>query len=228
MILSLETSTTVCTVALHDEANLIGHQTYFLQKSHSSLLPGIIDQLLSNCSINKGDLKAVAVSGGPGSYTGLRIGVTTSKALCFGLGIPLISIPTLNILLEKAFKSIGEEAYVVSMLDARRMEVYALVADETRRIIRPTHPLIIEDGVFDWIEYPRVYLIGNGAQKCEGKFDPSRFVINGNWYPDAKYMGQLAYEAFSQNSFEDLRFFEPDYLKEYQTKKPKNRLLTNN
>ncbi len=224
MILSIETSTKVCSVGLHDRGHLVADQSYHLSKSHSSLLPGIINELLENSSVAKADLNAVAVSAGPGSYTGLRIGVSSAKGLCFGLRIPLISIPTLEILLEKAISVVNGTCYILPMIDARRMEVYTMITNETGKIIEETHALVLEESTFDHLTGKPVWLVGNGAEKFKSINHRPDIRIEGEWFPDARYMGRIAYRRFRKEEFEDLAYFEPDYLKEFQTKKAKNQL----
>lgn len=226
LILSIETSTIACSVALHNKGELIAEQYYLLQKSHSGLLPGIIDQLLSNSAVDKVDLAAIAISGGPGSYTGLRIGISTAKALAYGLQLPLISIPTLHVLLSQAMAFGEDRDIIVPMLDARRMEVYALFADSSGEILVDNHALILDETSFDQFKGKTISLVGNGAGKCRELFPDPNFAFHDDWYPRAGFMGPLAYEKFRKKEFEELYLFEPDYLKEFQTKKPKNRLLT--
>lgn len=224
MILGIETSTRVCTVALHSEGELIASQSYHLDKSHSSLLPGILDQLLQNSGVEKSDLIAVSVSEGPGSYTGLRIGVSAAKGLAFGLDIPLISIPTLYLIAGSLQGSMAPDTLAIPMIDARRMEVYASVYDHQMNCIRPVEPMIIDENSFSKYADYRLLLLGDGASKCEIIGHRSYQILD-DIFPDARYMGKLAYQKFLDKSFEDVAYFEPLYLKQFQTKKAKNRLL---
>lgn len=224
MILGIETSTRVCTVALHSEGELIASQSYHLDKSHSSLLPGILDQLLKNSGVEKSDLKAVSVSEGPGSYTGLRIGVSAAKGLAFGLDIPLISIPTLYLIAGSLQGSMAPDTLAIPMIDARRMEVYASVYDHQMNCIRAVEPMIIDENSFSKYADYRLLLLGDGASKCEIIGHRSYQILD-EIFPDARCMGKLAYQKFLDKSFEDVAYFEPLYLKQFQTKKAKNRLL---
>jgi len=221
VILSIETSTEVCSVAIHDQGQLIGGKLQNAVRNSASILMVMIHELLEEKKIQKQALKAIAVSSGPGSYTGLRIGISSAKGLCFGLSIPLISVPTLDILIasvksEESF----ENAYLIPMLDARRMEVYAQV-NAGNQVIKMVQPYIIEEDTFsEFIDKP-CWLIGPGAAKCKlvNKQKNIRFFDTN--LPNASFMGSLAFQKFSNEKFEDLAYFEPFYLKEFQTKPAK-------
>lgn len=225
MILSIETSTPVCSIALHDEGKLIASQEYYVDKSHSALLPSSIGQILSNVDLKKTDLQAVAVSEGPGSYTGLRIGASIAKGLSFALEIPLIPIPTLRILAEEALLYVHDRtSLVISMLDARRMEVYAAVYDCEGLEVMPKAPLIIKEESFSEYKDYSLVLIGDGAGKCANILSHGKVLIRST-APQASYMGHLASQLYSEKKFIDPAYFEPEYLKPFQTKKARNRLL---
>jgi tRNA threonylcarbamoyladenosine biosynthesis protein TsaB len=222
IILSIETSTRVCSVAIHQEAVLLAHQSYHLEKSHSHLLPGIVEELLANADCAGRDVSAIAVSSGPGSYTGLRIGVSTAKGLAFGWGLPFIAVPTLEIMTEQV-KPFFEEAYLCAMLDARRMEVYARLSLGPEEIWN-TRALIVEADSFAGIQDGPIYLFGDGAEKTRGVIQQDNVHWIPNIYPDAGFMGRLAFEKFQNEEFEDLAYFEPQYLKPFQAK-PSKKLI---
>jgi tRNA threonylcarbamoyladenosine biosynthesis protein TsaB len=237
LILSLETSTTICSAALHDNGSLVASKELLTPQSASSQLAPIIDQLLKDTKISAKEIKSVAVASGPGSYTGLRIGVATAKGICYALQIPLIAINTLELMsyqvkyshhnsspspLERGLGGEVNEVLLCPMLDARRMEVYCLLTDLDLNIIEPTHAKIIDEGSFiNWLEKKTIYFFGNGAAKCREtiKHPNARFMEGIN--PSALQLGQLAFQKFTKNEFEDLSSFEPHYLKEFIIKKPK-------
>jgi len=225
-ILSLDTSTKVCSVAIHDNGQLIGSQEYYLQKSHSSLLPSIIKELIENIGINLQDVQAIALAAGPGSYTGLRIGTATVKGLCFALNIPLIALDTLDSLTEQVswIRQVGE--YVLCpMLDARRMEVYCKLISADGDILWNTNPVVVDTTTF--VEYKNKHLLlyGNGAEKLASIMEKYSCTILQNIHPSASFMGRIAFNKFRKKDFEDLAYFEPDYLKEFQTKPSSKKLL---
>lgn len=225
MILSLETSTPVCSVALHDSGKLIATQSYHLDKSHSGLLPVIIDELLRNCNVGKQKLQAIAIAGGPGSYTGLRIGASTAKGIAYSLDIPLISVPTLYSLARPFFDLQDMNSLILPMLDARRMEVYVEIYESSGKTFQETRPMIIDENSFGEYLDKRLIIVGSGAAKCESVIKHSNRVIIPDRYPDAIYMGDLAFQKYENKQFENTIYYEPDYLKQFQTKKPKNQLL---
>ncbi|MEQ8337846.1 MAG: tRNA (adenosine(37)-N6)-threonylcarbamoyltransferase complex dimerization subunit type 1 TsaB [Cyclobacteriaceae bacterium] len=220
-IFSIESSTKVCSVAIHDGEELIGSQIYHLEHSHSSLLPEIIKQLLTNCNLELQEIDAIAISIGPGSYTGLRIGVSTAKGLAFVSNIPLISIDTLEMMCEGVqTEMLSNETLLCPMIDARRMEVYCLVQNMERKLLWDTKPLVIEADSFSEFAQTPVLFFGNGAEKCQPVLNaPNHHYLN-NLHPDAKNMGRLALHKFENKDFEDLAYLEPNYLKAFRTNKP--------
>jgi tRNA threonylcarbamoyladenosine biosynthesis protein TsaB len=219
-ILSLETSTKVCSIALHDDGKLVADQTYHLEKSHSSLLPHIAKELLANCEIELSSVDAFAVSSGPGSYTGLRIGVTTAKGLAYASNKPLISVSTLHAMLHQVQKVHPENAYFCPMIDARRMEVYCLLADHGKQEWEIS-PLIVESNSFEEFTEKPLYLFGDGAMKTKEVLTQDNLIWLPNIHTSAKEIGELAEEKFLKSEFEDVAYFEPFYLKEFQTKPAK-------
>ncbi len=219
-IISLETATKVCSVALHEDGKLIADQTYHLEKSHSSLLPQIIKELLINCEVKLSDVDAVAVSSGPGSYTGLRIGVTTAKGMTYAMNKPLIGVSTLHAMALQVESHHPEDAFFCPMIDARRMEVYCLLADHSQQAW-DISPMIVEAHSFEEYTSKQVYLFGDGAAKTKEVLNQKNLVWLPDIHPSAKEIGVLAYEKFQKGEFEDVAYFEPFYLKEFQTKPAK-------
>lgn len=226
MILSIETSTPVCSIALHNEGKLLAQQAYHSDKSHSVLLPTIIGEILDNALVKKVDLKAIAISSGPGSYTGLRIGLSATKGLCFALGIPLISVGTLDTLIAQAVGWVPVEALICPMIDARRMEVYTKLVTPEGEHIWELQPLILEEDTFQEFEDRPIFIFGSGATKCRDFLKHPNLMILDSIHPDAAYAGQIAWHKFQKQGFEDLAYYEPNYLKEFQTKKASNKLLS--
>ncbi|BDD10712.1 tRNA (adenosine(37)-N6)-threonylcarbamoyltransferase complex dimerization subunit type 1 TsaB [Fulvitalea axinellae] len=227
LILSLETATTVCSVALHEDGVLKAKEELFVDKSHSSQLTVAIDNVVKNAGFAYKDLSAVAVSEGPGSYTGLRIGTSTGKGLCYSLDIPLIAVNTLEGMANsiKGFNLDG--ALLCPMLDARRMEVYCAVYDAEGKELSPTQAVIVEPESYDkYLEQGKVIFFGNGSDKCVevfGQHPNASFWPNVS--PSAEGIGNLAYVKYEQQSFEDVAYFEPFYLKEFRATKPKKNIF---
>ena len=209
-ILHIETSTEQCGVALAQNANILGY-TEVLENgfTHAKQLHTLIDEVLSQCGLSPDQLDAVAVSEGPGSFTGLRIGCVAAKGLCFALDIPLIALPTLQILATPH----SENSAVVSLLDARRDEVYAAVYDEGGTLKVETHAHILTASSFADLAAEQLCFVGTGAEKTKDLL-PS----NPNWkfvssHPSATAMPALAFKAFEKKQFANIHSFAPAYLK---------------
>lgn len=224
LILAIETSTDLCSVALQKDHQLIAHRSEE-GMNHSSLLTILIQDILKQGKINKKDLSAIAVSKGPGSYTGLRVGVSVAKGLCYALDIPLIGINTLKAMTSAAIAKIESSKIDVfgndlvskfcPMIDARRMEVFTSVFDQDFRELVPVQAKIIDENSFTEIN-SNTYFFGNGAAKCIDILKAkSNFIYLENIFPDARYIAELAEEPFLKNHFEDLAYFEPEYGKEF-------------
>ncbi|WP_201985773.1 tRNA (adenosine(37)-N6)-threonylcarbamoyltransferase complex dimerization subunit type 1 TsaB [Hymenobacter rubidus] len=227
LLLSLETSSPVCSVALHRVADgsLVGQSELRLDKSHSTHLTVLIEQLLENTGYQLDDLAAVAVSDGPGSYTGLRIGGAAAKGLCFALDIPLVAVSTLRALaVQVAAGTARPENYLYCpMLDARRQEVYAaLYTHDGREVLAPT-PLILDaDTLAEQLVHHSVLFFGNGATKFQallGESAQAGFLAGIE--PSAVAVGALAVAAYHRQEFQDVAYYEPFYLKEVYTTTPK-------
>lgn len=226
LILSIETATKVCSVAMHHDGKLLGSQELHIDRSHSEYLAVMIKDLINYIGVETKELSAVAVSKGPGSYTGLRIGVSTAKGLCFGLDIPLISVNSLLSMAYEVNKYNLEGHDLIPMLDARRMEVYCLLTDHQLNLKQETHSRILEEASFEKeLKDNPILFFGNGMPKSRdmlGKNDKA-FFIDG-LYPKASNIGFLAYDKFTNKDFENTVTFEPFYLKDFIATKPRKLL----
>lgn len=228
VILSIETSTAVCSVALSKNGACIAEKINFDGPSHATLLGVFVQEMLAFAKQNNVTIDAVAISCGPGSYTGLRIGVSTAKGLCFGLGIPLIAIPTLQIMTStvKESQTIAANALLCPMIDARRMEVYTAFYDQNLQAIRKTTADIIEEHSFsDLLSKHPILFFGNGADKCKASLTHPNATFLNEIYPIAKNMIILAEASYHNKQFEDVAYFEPFYLKEFVATIPKKLII---
>lgn len=216
MILSIETATSVCSVALHQEGKLLASYELHTEKSHNEELTLLIQEICKQSKYQLSEISAVAVSKGPGSYTGLRIGVATAKGLCYALQKPLIAINTLEAMIEQVIPFYSQDTLFCPMLDARRMEVYCLVANRQRELLMPTSATIVENETFDnYLSHNKIVFLGNGAEKCKTVISHPNAIFLKDIYPLAKSMGKLAWEKYQKGDFENLFYFEPYYLKEF-------------
>ena len=213
-ILSIETATTNCSVALSKDGKLLaGKEDYNTSYSHAERLHVFIEELLVSAEVSMQELSAIAVSKGPGSYTGLRIGVSAAKGLCYALEIPLISVPTLTAL---AYQ-VQEEGLVIPVLDARRMEVYSAIFDAQHQQIRETQAQILDETSFaEELASGKVYFIGNGVEKFTEVCQHPNAVFIMDKLPSAKETSVLATAKYAQKDFEDVAYFEPYYLKDFK------------
>ncbi len=231
LILNIETATGVCSVALARGGQLIGLKESNTKNSHSSVLTQFIDEVVKTAGVDLHDLDAVGVSEGPGSYTGLRIGVASAKGLCYALEKPLIGVSTLRAMAigmpHPPTPSPGREGenkiLYCPMIDARRMEVYCAIFDENGNEIRETRAEIIDENSFmEYLGKNKVVFAGDGAVKCRPLFENHpNAVFSENFQTSAKFMISLSEEKFSQKKFEDLAYFEPYYLKDFIAGKPR-------
>lgn len=228
-ILQIETSTSVCSVALVESGNVRQHESVDEPNVHASRLTLLIQALLDQENIGFKDLSAIAVSMGPGSYTGLRIGVSTAKGLCYALNVPLIAVNTLDSIYS-GFRanegiSLSYDLYV-PMLDARRMEVYCAFFDNVGTLVNGTQALIIDETSFDQYigDYPRICLFGPGADKLQGVFTADQGVdIIVGVQTSAVDLSQIAFAKYKAEEFEDVAYFEPYYLKDFVATPAKKR-----
>jgi len=218
-ILHLETTTQQCSVALSFKGKCIAEKELLTEHfSHGEKLHVFIQEVLHHANVKFSQLDAIAISKGPGSYTGLRIGVAAAKGLCFALDLPLIAIQTLELLVAPFFGN-SEYAFFIPMLDARRMEVYTAVFDASKNWIQQTNALVLsEHSFYELVGQSPCLVIGNGASKFQAIHPKinARFTEKVH-YPSAKEMTQLAWIQFECKNFEDLATFEPYYLKDFQT-----------
>ena len=226
-ILHIETSTQVCSVALSEDGQCIFSKTDFEGPSHAVTLGVYVDEALSFADSHAIPLDAVAVSCGPGSNTGLRIGVSMAKGICYGRNLPLIGIPTPEVMCVPLLldEELPEDALLCPMIDARRMEVYAALYDRALHPVREIEAVIIDESSYEeYLNRGPVYFFGNGAAKCKEKIlhPNARFVED--IHPLAKWMFPLAEKAFARGDFKDVAYFEPFYLKEFVASKPKKLL----
>ncbi|MBQ7423124.1 MAG: tRNA (adenosine(37)-N6)-threonylcarbamoyltransferase complex dimerization subunit type 1 TsaB [Prevotella sp.] len=223
-ILSIETSTNVCSVAASEAGKVIFHEEDFSGPNHAEQLGRYVDEALSFIDSHAIPLDAVAVSQGPGSYTGLRIGVSMAKGICYGRDVRLLAVPTLELLAVPVLLGyeLEEDALLCPMLDARRMEVYSAIYDRALHEVRPTQADIVEaDTYLEYLESHPVYFFGNGAAKCMETINhPNAHLITGI-EPLAKNMMPLAERRFLQEQYEDVAYFTPYYLKDFVAKQPK-------
>ncbi|MBA4745876.1 MAG: tRNA (adenosine(37)-N6)-threonylcarbamoyltransferase complex dimerization subunit type 1 TsaB [Muricauda sp.] len=225
ILLHLETATTNCSVSISkDDDILVLKENNATSYSHSEQLHVFIKEALKEASLSFSDLDAISISKGPGSYTGLRIGVSAAKGLCFSLDIPLISVPTLQSMAHQVYLSPGE--LVIPVLDARRMEVYSCVYGSDYKEVRETRAEIVNEESFaDYVSDTKVYVVGSGAEKCRGVLQHPNFIFNESVVPSAKEMASIAFHnKYISKQFEDVAYFEPYYLKDFvlQQKKKKN------
>jgi tRNA threonylcarbamoyladenosine biosynthesis protein TsaB len=227
ILLHIETSTNVCSVALSEAGKCIFSISNSEGMNHAALLSLFIEKGMSVLSEKNRNLNAIAVSEGPGSYTGLRIGVSTAKGLCYGLDIPLIAVNTLQILNASALNenNYGENSLFCPMIDARRMEVYDAVFDTQGKMIKEISADIIDENSFrDMLEKQPVYFFGNGSDKCKNVITHNNAHFLENKYPLAENMILPALDKFNRKEFADTAYFEPFYLKEFQATIPKNKI----
>ena len=226
MILCLETATPVCSVALNSACCTLAMRETEGQNAHSEKITNFIREVMEEAKIDYPQLDAVAVSQGPGSYTGLRIGVSTAKGICYAADLPLMAIDTLEAMAysmkDKLGSQIGPDDLLIPMIDARRMEVYASVFDANLNKINDTAALVIDENSFEDLRKDhRLWLFGDGAPKLSKLFEnqPNIHIIDG-FKPSAAYMKVLAERALQQQQFVDVAYFEPFYLKDFIAGKP--------
>jgi tRNA threonylcarbamoyladenosine biosynthesis protein TsaB len=224
IILNIETSTNVCSIALSENGTCIFTKSNAEGMNHAAMLSLFIADALEVLKIAEKKLDAVAISSGPGSYTGLRIGVSTAKGLSYGYGIPMIAVSTLEVMTAQATKTneYAKNALFCPMIDARRMEVYSAFFNSEGKLIREISADVIALNSYKELltDHP-VYFFGNGAEKCKTTITHSNAHFIDDVTPLAENMISFAEQAFSKKKFVDVAYFEPFYLKEFQTTVPK-------
>lgn len=225
-ILQLETATSVCSVALSIDGITISSKEEVGQNLHASKLTLFIDEVIKSAGLAYSDLDAVAISKGPGSYTGLRIGVSTAKGLCYALNKPLIAIETLK-MMAAGFVELkpGYQCLICPMIDARRMEVYTTVFDNKLNVLEETSAKIIEENSFEnFLSKQTVTFIGDGASKCAETLNMETALFNNHNFNSAANMSALVFKEFNSGNFEDVAYFEPFYLKDFVLTQPKKKV----
>lgn len=225
-ILCLETATTVCSVALCCDGKVVAFKESHEKNAHSSLLTVFIEDVLKEASIGYDTLSAIAVSKGPGSYTGLRIGVSTAKGLCYALDVPLIGVSTLHAMAygmaDQASKKPGSNMLFCPMIDARRMEVYTALFDIEMKEKESVEAVIIDHKSFEkYLQDNFIVFGGDGALKCKEVITSENALFSDKFSASAKYLSDISYQAYNKKRFEDIAYFEPFYLKEFIAGIPK-------
>ena len=223
LILSIDTSTKVCSVALHKEGKLLAISELYTEKSHSGMLTTLCENVVKHAGFSLKSLDAIAVAKGPGSYTGLRIGVSTAKGFCFALDKPLIAVNTLEAMAYQ-IKDFYDKTYLLCpMIDARRMEVYCQVYDNQMIIISETEAKIIDELSFSEIlNEKKIVFFGDGAAKCQAEITHKNAVfLPTEIHPSTKTVGLVATKSFEKSLFENVVTFEPFYLKDFVGTQPK-------
>ena len=223
LILNLETATKTCSVALAFNGDIIACQELTTEKfSHAEKLNLFIEDVLKEAEMSLNDIEAVAISAGPGSYTGLRIGVSTAKGLCYALEKPLIAVNSLKAL---ATRTHVETGLICPMFDARRMEVYCALYDRNLQKVRDTDAVVIDENSFcEILDNEKIHFIGPGAEKCKDLITNENAIFDLNVDVSAKGMASLSEAKFNARDFEDVAYFEPTYLKDFIAGKPKKLL----
>ena len=217
MLLCIETSGKNCSVALFEGLQLVSiREVHSEQFSHSENLHVFIEQVLKESNLQPKAIKAIAISAGPGSYTGLRIGTATAKGLCYGWDIPLIAVPTLRILAERVSDYLTDIQYIIPMIDARRMEVFTTIYRSDFSTEVAAHPEILTETSFaSYLDQWKTLFLGDGASKFATICSHPNAVFVTDQYPSAQQMGKLAMSLYEKRQFEDIAYFEPFYLKEF-------------
>ena len=225
LILGLETSTKICSVSISDGDQLLALKEAGGQYSHSEKLTLFIQDVLAEVKIELNDIDAIAVSKGPGSYTGLRIGVSVAKGLCYALNKPLIAVDTLQAMALGMSKQEQADIYC-SMIDARRMEVYTALYDSNNSVVVPVSAKIIDENSFsDVLKDKRVIFFGDGSDKCKELLSTNENAFfSEEGLPSAQFVNQIAQEKFKKDQYEDVAYFEPFYLKDFIATTPKKLL----
>lgn len=231
-LLLIESGTNVCSIALAKEGKVIGIKESTDEKAHASQLTSFIEQLVKETGLSISSLDAVVVSKGPGSYTGLRIGVSAAKGICYAADKPLISISSLDSMVYGAislYESLITENGInllCPMIDARRMEVYTALYDKSLNKIKDTEAVVVDETTLkSFLSNQKILFFGNGASKCKETINNPNALFIDNFAPSAQFMVPLANMAFENGSFEDVAYFEPYYLKDFVATVSKKNLI---
>lgn len=227
LIINIESTTAICSVALSDNDSIIALKETDKENSHSKLLSVFIEEIFKENKISAKDLSAVAVSKGPGSYTGLRIGVSLAKGLCYGADLPLISVDTLSALAQAYQKSQkpAKNDLLCPMMDARRMEVYCKLSDSSLNELMPVNAMVIDNNSFArQLTKHKIHFFGNGAIKCQQEINHKNALFS-EFNNSATYLVSQALQKLKQKQFENLAYFEPYYLKDFVAIPSKNKVF---
>lgn len=222
-ILLLETATPVCSVVLSTDGRMVAQRNSAAPNSHSSQMAKFVEEVLAEAGLKPHQLDAVCVSSGPGSYTGLRIGVSSAKGFCYALSIPLLSVPTLKSMARQYYAQHPEyDGMVCPMIDARRMECYAAIYDRVLNEVKPVSADIIEEGIYDaYMKEGKVAFVGDGAAKTRSLLGVNpNAVWDDTFQISAEGMMGEAVEKMNRKEYEDVAYFEPFYLKDFVAAKP--------
>lgn len=215
VVLSIETSTKVCSAALSEGTTIHQQLIYRENANHAILLPQYIETLLTYANEHRLTIDAIALSGGPGSYTGLRIGTSMAKGLCYGMNIPLIPIDTTLVLAAAMRDHAPKDALLCPMIDARRMEVYTALYNDQLEMIKPIEARVVEDSQWLVETGKAIYYAGDGAEKCQQVLNAPAFHLMEGIVPQAQYMGAIAESAATAGNQVNIAYYEPFYLKEF-------------
>jgi len=217
LILLLETATSTCSVALADNGNILAFKEVDERNIHASHITLFIEEVMLSAEKKYSDLQAIAISKGPGSYTGLRIGVSTAKGLCYALDIPLIGIDTIEAMASGLMESfdIPDTALLIPMLDARRMEVYTGIYQKDMTVLEPVSAKIVDIHSFNDLSEKALFLFGDGADKFKGLFADQSNMNFVDFTTSASHLNSLSLKKFRNGEFENLAYFEPFYLKDF-------------
>lgn len=228
VIIHIETSTNACSVAVSVDSKIIFEKISTEGPSHATLLGVFVSEAMQALRQMAIEPDAVSVSSGPGSYTGLRIGVSEAKGLCYGLNIPLIALKTPLIMAKTVIGTldIDDNTLLCPMIDARRMEVYAAIYDKNLNTVRDINAdIITPDSYAEYLSDSKILFFGNGSDKCKGIINSANANFVEDIFPSASNMVELAEAAYKNNDFADTAYFEPFYLKDFVATTPKNQIL---
>ncbi len=222
LILNIETATTVCSVSLAKDGEVLAYREQNDGYSHAEMVSPFINEIMDELKLEAKDLDAVAVSEGPGSYTGLRIGVSTAKGLCFALDIPLIAVSSLQSMALEAAQKHADHDVFVPMIDARRMEVYTHQFDGDNKALTEIEAKVLDESSYkDELLTKRLLLCGDGSAKCKDLLVSENCTIDDSILPSSRSMASLSYRKFKAEEFVDTAYFEPFYLKDFVAGVPK-------
>ncbi len=226
-ILNIDTATRICSAALSEDGFCVAQKLDIEGKNHGKLIAGFVGELMNEAKQRNRKIDAIAISCGPGSYTGLRIGSSFAKGLCYGLDIPLIAIPTLKLIAKGFIEKQGfVDGLLCPMIDARRMEVYAALYNPDLSEHRETSADIIDENSYaEYLNSGKVYFFGDGSEKCQTSVLHKNAILVNDIIPLSENMESLSEAAYKSSDFKDIAYFEPFYLKEFISTKPKNKVF---